>query len=63
MSKLYGIEKLIEYLASKNYPLSDEKIRTLIHKKIIPHQNPVKGMYSFDMNHIDWWVNEQRSKK
>ncbi|PLR89770.1 hypothetical protein [Bacillus sp. T33-2] len=60
MRKVYGIQKLIAYLASINYPLTEQQICDLIESKDIPHLRPINNMIVFNLDHIDWWVKEQR---
>ncbi|KIL45780.1 hypothetical protein [Jeotgalibacillus soli] len=63
MRKVNGIKSLIAYLDSENYPVTEEKINVLILRREIPHHKPFKNMIVFNLDHIDWWINEQRSKK
>ncbi|ALC85925.1 hypothetical protein AM499_08860 [Bacillus sp. FJAT-22090] len=62
MKKIYGIKSLVEYLDSVNFPMSESKINDLILKKEIPHQKPLSTMLVFNLEHIDWWIEEQRLK-
>ncbi|PLR75746.1 hypothetical protein CU633_19480 [Bacillus sp. V3-13] len=62
MRKAYGIKNLIAYLASVNYPISEQEIHDLIQSKDIPHQRPINNMIVFNLNYIDWWVSQQRLK-
>ncbi|MGD6856583.1 hypothetical protein ACQCVO_16020 [Bacillus infantis] len=61
MRKAYSIKELIAYLDMKDYPLSEEAILDLIQKRKLPHQRPFGSMIVFDLDHIDWWVDHQRS--
>ncbi|PPA71175.1 hypothetical protein [Jeotgalibacillus proteolyticus] len=63
MKRIYGIKNLMVYLDSINHPLSEEMIITLISKKTLPHRRPVKDMYLFDTDHIDWWVQKEKTKE
>lgn len=61
LRKVIGINRLIEYLHSVNYPMSEEKINELIQSKSIPHLRPINNMIAFNLDHIDWWIREQRT--
>ncbi|WP_144511265.1 hypothetical protein [Bacillus sp. FJAT-22090] len=62
MRKVYGIKSLLAYLDSVDYPISEERIHELISNKEIPHLRPISNMFAFNLEHIDWWVSEQRLK-
>lgn len=62
MRKVQGIESLIDYLESVDYPLSKEYLNGLIQKRDIPHNIPIRNMIIFDLAHIDWWIEERRRK-
>lgn len=40
-----------------------EEIHDLILKKEAPSQKLVSEIFIFDLNHIDWWINENRIKE
>jgi hypothetical protein len=63
MRKIQGINNLIPYLDSISFPLTREEIQDLIAQKKLPHKKPVSGIFIFDLDHIDWWVNENRIKE
>lgn len=56
MSKIYGISKLVAYLDSAGYPLTEEQILQLIAEKDIPHLRPTQNLYVFNSDHINWWI-------
>ncbi|MEK4029152.1 MULTISPECIES: hypothetical protein [Bacillaceae] len=60
MRKVYGIENLIAYLSSVNFPITEDKINDLILKRELPHLRPFGSILMFDLDHIDWWINQQR---
>lgn len=60
MRKVQGIKSLMDYLASVDYPLSEETLNNLILKKELPHSVPIRNMIIFDLSHIDWWIEEKR---
>jgi hypothetical protein len=60
--KVYGVKNLIDYLASVNYPLTEERIHNLILAKDIPHLRPYENIIVFNLDHIDWWVEQMRLK-
>jgi hypothetical protein len=62
MRKVIGIQSLIVYLDSVNYPLTEEKIHEHILNKNIPHLRPLKNMIVFNLDHIDSWISQQRLK-
>ncbi|WP_409300515.1 hypothetical protein [Peribacillus sp. SCS-155] len=61
MRKVIGVNSLITYLDSAGYSLSEEKIQELILKKSIPHQRPLSNIIVFHLDHIDSWIEQQRS--
>ncbi|MGG3450494.1 hypothetical protein ABER98_11515 [Domibacillus aminovorans] len=63
MRSIQGINQLISYLDSVNFPLTEEKIHDLILKREIPHRRPINSLVIFDLDHIDWWINENRTKE
>ncbi|OAH57780.1 hypothetical protein AWH48_01810 [Domibacillus aminovorans] len=62
MRNVHRIKQLISYLDSVDYPLTEEEIYDLILKREIPHKNPNNSLIVFDLDHIDWWINENRTK-
>jgi len=62
MRKAYGVQNLIVYLASIEYPLTEAEIHDLILNKDIPHLRPFNNLLVFNLDHIDWWVNQKRLK-
>ncbi|WP_075619396.1 hypothetical protein [Paenisporosarcina indica] len=60
MRKVHGVKSLIIYLESVNFPLNEERVNELILKREIPHNNPIGNTIIFDLNHIDWWINEKK---
>jgi predicted DNA-binding transcriptional regulator AlpA len=63
LRKAYSIKELAEYLDAVKYPLSEDAILDLIQKRKLPHQRPFGDMIVFDLNHIDWWIDQQRSNE
>ena len=63
MRKVQGIKSLMDYLASVDYPLSEETLNDLILKRDLPHSIPIRNMIIFDLSHIDWWIEEKRKLK
>lgn len=63
MRKVQGIKSLMDYLASVDYPLSEETLNNLILKRELPHSVPIRNMIIFDLSHIDWWIAEKRKLK
>jgi len=62
MRKVYGVKKLIAYLTSVDYPLTETDIHDHVLKKDIPHLSLINNMLVFDLDHIDWWIGQQRLK-
>jgi len=62
MRKAHGIKDLIAYLESVNFPLTEERINDLILKREIPHLRPFGNTLVFNLDHIDWWISQQRLK-
>lgn len=60
MRKINGVKSLINYLESVNFPLEEENVHELILKREIPHNNPIGNTIIFDLNHIDWWIDEKK---
>ena len=63
MRKVHGINPLITYLAAENYSFSEADIHDLIAKKAIPHSKPLRNMLVFDLDHIDWWIDQMPLKE
>lgn len=63
MRKIHGIKDLTDYLASMNYPLKEADIHDLILKKVIPHSRLMSNIVIFDLDNIDWWINQNRIKE
>lgn len=63
LRKVTGIKNLISYLESVQYPISDEKINELIKNNAIPHLRRLNTLFIFNLDHIDSWIIEQRSKR
>jgi len=61
MRKIQGIKSLIDYLSSVNYPMTVESVNDLIQKRQIPHNRPIGNLIIFDLDHIDWWLNERQT--
>ena len=62
MRKIQGIKSLLDYLSSVNYPMTEDKVKDLIMKRQIPHNRPIASIIIFDLDHIDWWLNERQTK-
>lgn len=60
MRKVNGVKNLIVYLNSINYPMTEEEINDLIQKRTIPHLRPLSTLIVFDLDHIDWWITQQK---
>ncbi|WP_026694128.1 hypothetical protein [Peribacillus kribbensis] len=60
MRKVYGVHNLIVYLASVGFPLTEEEVHNLILNKKIPHLRPHSSMIVFNLDHIDWWIEQMR---
>ncbi|QUG42300.1 hypothetical protein KD050_03130 [Psychrobacillus sp. INOP01] len=60
MRRSYGVKKLSSYLDTVGYPLTEEEINDLIINKEIPHLRPMKDMIVFNLDHIDWWINQKQ---
>ncbi|MFT8320139.1 MAG: hypothetical protein ABF649_04470 [Bacillus sp. (in: firmicutes)] len=63
MRKVNGIKNLLIYLDSLGYAITKEEVMLLMKKREIPHQKPMRHLVIFDLDHIDWWVKEQRNKE
>lgn len=60
MKKIQGIKKLLVYLESVGYPLTEEQVNELLANREIPHSNLYGKILMFELSHIDWWIAEQR---
>lgn len=60
MRRAYGVNKLSSYLESVGYSLTEEEIEVLIENKEIPHLRPMSNMIVFNLDHIDWWINQKQ---
>jgi hypothetical protein len=58
LRKVYGTQRLIEYLHSVDYPMTEEEINHLLLRKAIPHLSPINNILIFNLDHIDWWIKE-----
>ncbi|WP_419959193.1 hypothetical protein [Psychrobacillus sp. BM2] len=61
MRRAYGVNKLSFYLDTVGYPLTEKEINELIINKEIPHLRPMTNMIVFNLDHIDWWINEKQT--
>ncbi|RJS59322.1 hypothetical protein [Bacillus sp. PK3_68] len=62
MRKVHGIKNLIAYLEFVDFPLTEEQVNDLLLKKELPHLRPLKHLIVFNLDHIDWWISQQRLK-
>lgn len=62
MRKIQGIKRLTTYLASVNHPLSEAEIQDLMLRKTLPHNMVMNNIIIFDLDHIDWWISQNRLK-
>lgn len=62
LRKIQGLSKLVDYLESVNYPLAEEQITDLMSKRKIPHRKAYQDIVIFNLDHIDWWIAEQRKR-
>ena len=62
MRKIQGLSNLVDYLESVNYPLAAEQITDLMSKRKIPHRKAFQNTVIFNLEHIDWWIAEQRKR-
>ncbi|WP_408634150.1 hypothetical protein [Planococcus lenghuensis] len=60
---MHGVKPLISYLASQNRSYSEAEIHELIAKKVLPHSNPMSNVLVFDLDHIDWWIDQMQPEK
>lgn len=56
MRKVRGIQKLIDYLATINIPISKYAIEDALRKKAIPCARPTPRILIFDLDEIDSWI-------
>jgi len=56
LRKAVGIQSLVAYLQSVNYPLSEETVQKLIAAKRIPHQRLLGKTIIFNLDYIDSWI-------
>ncbi len=63
MRKVQGVKRLIAYFDSVNYPMTESDVMNLMSQKQIPHTSPLNTILIFDLNHIDWWIKEQKKAK
>lgn len=62
MRKVIGVNNLIDYLISVNYPLNEVEINELLEKKQLPHLRPMRDIIVFNLDYIDSWIQERTSK-
>lgn len=62
LRKVAGIKKLVVYLDSVSYPLTEEQILNLMTQKAIPHLRPIGNTYIFNLDHIDGWIDQKRTE-
>ncbi|MEM1504850.1 hypothetical protein RG959_15690 [Domibacillus sp. 8LH] len=63
MRRVQGIPSLLTYLNAHHYSLTHEEVEDLIRKRQFPHRKLMNGAMIFDLNHIDWWLSENRIPK
>ncbi|ANU28022.1 hypothetical protein [Planococcus versutus] len=63
MRKIQGLPNLVNYLESVDYPLAVEEITDLMLRRKIPHRKAYKDVIIFNLEHIDWWIAEQRKQR
>jgi hypothetical protein len=59
LTKIQGVNDLMEYLASAGCPRTEEQINESIAKRQIPHSQSYANTIFFDLRHIDWWISQQ----
>ncbi|WP_050183778.1 hypothetical protein [Domibacillus robiginosus] len=62
MRKIQGIQHLVFYLHSINYPLAKKEIDNLITTKKLPHKKIGSNIIIFDLDQIDWWIKQDQIK-
>lgn len=60
MKKVQGVKSLLKYLEAADYPMTEERVHDFIARRKIPHSQSYGEMIFFDLDHIDWWIAEQR---
>ena len=60
--KVQGIPNLISYFNSVDYQVTEEVIIYLIECKELPHLKPFRNVIIFNLDHIDWWISQQKSE-
>lgn len=60
LRKIQGLPKLVTYLESVDYPLAEDEITDLMLRRKIPHRKAYQDVIIFNLEHIDWWIAEQR---
>lgn len=63
MTKIQGVNDLRKYLESAGYPRTEEEIIESIAKRQIPHSQSYSNTFFFDLEHIDWWIEQQQKKE
>ncbi|EMF46248.1 hypothetical protein B481_1975 [Planococcus halocryophilus Or1] len=63
LRKIQGLSKLVSYLESVGYPMTAEEITDLMLKRKIPHRKAYQDIIIFNLEHIDWWIAEQRKQQ
>lgn len=63
LRKVVGINKLLSYLHSVSYPLSEEEVKRLIRSRNIPHKRLLGDTLLFNLDHVDTWIKQQRTDK
>jgi hypothetical protein len=57
------LRKLLSYLHSVSYPLSEEEVKGLIRSRNIPHKRLLGDTLLFNLDHVDTWIKQQRTDK
>jgi len=63
LRKVVSINKLLTYLQSVGYPLSEEEVKRLIKSRNIPHKRLLGDTLLFNLDHVDAWIKQQRPDK
>ncbi|WP_038705428.1 hypothetical protein [Planococcus sp. PAMC 21323] len=63
MRKIQGLSKLVSYLESVGYPMAADEITDLMTRRKIPHRRAYQDIIIFNLEHIDWWIAEQRKQQ
>ncbi len=61
MRRVQGIQKLISYLESVNYPVAEKDIYDLTTNKKLPHKKVGLDIIIFDLDQIDWWIEQDQT--